>query len=355
MNLPRLRRRTISSEEAEESKGAKKLGFFSLSLDEDLNLPIVSRSNSPEPDVLQLEMPESESEPELDGGINSDSDHLEHEVKLEKESKAKRRGRPKKRVEEHPIDSEGPKRKRGRPKKGQEPEVPNQVIVDLSEGSIAMRKRRRQASTPPFESAPVPLTKVRRNGAQLPLTVDVERLITDSNRDRRFKINTIDVLQHLIKNFEPIDMRFPNINSTIVQNDFKTHFLDYINHISDVHGSISDLDHEITRVRKEKDQMRQNILETMKEYKQVKEELNRIRADYNQSEKEYQEFMTLTEELNQVKKNINQTTIDPIDQIKKNLPVINKLFNGTNGLSITLEEINDKLAQVDATFNEITN
>lgn len=342
MNLPKLRRRTMDAEDSDDFKKTRKLGFFSLSLEDEL--PVVSRSSSPDPHINQGDMPKSDSDVDSDTYSDQEDPEIQQEPAEVKVS-TKRRGRPKK-VQTESIEPEGPKRKRGRPKKGQEPVEANLVVVDLSEGSIAMRKRRRQASTPPVETAPAPLTKVRRNGGQLPLTIDVERLITDSNRDKRFKLNTIDVLKHLIKEFEPIDMRFPNINSTVVQNDFKTHLLDYVNHLSDIHGSISDLNHEITKVRKEKDEMRQNIFKTMKEYKQVKEDLNKIRADYHQSEKEYQEFMGLTEELNQIKKNINHNTIDPIDQIKKNLPVLNKLYNGTNGLAISLKEINDKLAEV---------
>ncbi|EGV64848.1 hypothetical protein CANTEDRAFT_134153 [Yamadazyma tenuis ATCC 10573] len=274
----------------------------------------------------------------------------------------RKRGRPKKQKTPS-VEPEAPKRPRGRPRKGTS--NPVDTTVDLSDGSIATRRQRRRTaqigeSVASMSSLsrvrkPVPLTKQAQAGksVQRPLNIDIDRLIVDINRDKRLKVNVLDVLKHLVKTFETPDFPTDLKNPKVIQNDFKTHLLDYLNHLADVHGSIHDLVHEINRVRKEKEEMRRNIFEIRRSYADVMNDLNKTRSQFSDSKRKYDSFISLTRELDELRSQATSSSSsgNHISSIDREITILDQLFNPINGLQVTLSQTNETLEHIDRGLN----
>lgn len=345
MNLPRFRKSTMHSNNSTPSN------FYGRSPSVSSHNETNNDDSSDDMDRFHLNQPE---ESQVD-----DSSDVSRATSPETPEKPKRpRGRPKKSlVNENGVQKARP---RGRPKK-----IPTKMqfslsSLELEEGPIATRRVKRTTKSPSvFEepikkvkpSKPVSLTKLRANGVQKPLDLDIERLNTGNNRDKRYRVNTLDVLKHLVANFEPGIVEASGINAAIVQSEFKTHLMDHLKHLVDIHGSVDDLTHEISSVQKQKEEIRRSVFELRADHSHVGNELNKLRASFQSSKDNYEKFNTLMNEINDIKQGMkqrdnHQNKGDIIRSIDREIQTMSKLFNPTTGLNNRLIEVNEILERI---------
>lgn len=196
----------------------------------------------------------------------------------------------------------------------------------------------------------IPLSKIRPNGSQKPLTIDMERLVTDSNRDKRYKVNTLDVLKHLLVNFEPTNVKSHTIKPEVVHKDFRTHLLNHIHHLFDIHGNIDDLQQEILRVQRQKQQIRRQVFEIRKDHANVGNQLNELRSSYNETKDKYNEFKHLNDGIKSIEQQVNSDNDNTItnlsDKIDNKVFEVGKVYHPNTGLAQQLSQLNGKLLDI---------
>lgn len=329
---------------------------------EDIHLPRLRRRSethdtSRSPEQIQKEIL-SDLEQELVRQVSEVPEVLVPEVLVPEVPLKKKRGRPKKIRDLTTPEVQLPKRPRGRPKGST---IKKPVLTE--EESISWRRLKRKRTPIPIEfmehsdldsiqeedyiGPPIPLTKRQTNEQQKPLKIDIDRLVIENNRDKRSRINTLDVLKHLVKRFEPPVKTGGNLNYSIINDDFKLHLIDYLNHLSDIHGNISDLSTEVKIVQRERDEIRKNMLQTRKDYADVINETNKIRHDFQKYKEKHEDMMDLNQQLQNLRHSIDTTTENPISTIDENLGVIHKLYNKANGLGKNLKLVNQNLRNID--------
>lgn len=294
------------------------------------------------------------------------------------------RGRPRKVIKDEDIPAT-PKlvRKRGRPRKGEEStirtsltprrssrnltkETPNYRIekLDAPENTKVtkpqiLKRARNIASTVHTPKKPVSLSKTKSTENQKPLYINAERIVSSSNRDRRLKINTLDVLKHLVQNFEPRLSGSKTINETLIHDEFKNHVLHHLGYLFDAHASINDISQEINEVQKRKTHIRNKIFEIKKNHAEIGTELNKLRTTYQDEKTKFENFSSMNDKLqsisNQVKNTTNrgQTLNDDqnsniSDLVEKDLFAISKIVNPNSGIFRKLTIINNRLSKIDS-------
>lgn len=198
----------------------------------------------------------------------------------------------------------------------------------------------------------IPLSKIRPNGSQKPLTIDMERLVTDSNRDKRYKVNTLDVLKHLLVNFEPANVKSHTIKPEVVHEDFRTHVLNHIHHLFDIHGNIDDLQQEILRVQRQKQQIRRQVFEIRKDHANVGNQLNELRSSYTKTKDKYDEFKHLNDGTKSIEQQVNSDNDNTItnlsDKIDNKVFEVGKVYHPNTGLAQQLSQLNEKLLDINS-------
>ncbi|CAH6719111.1 hypothetical protein CLIB1444_02S01200 [[Candida] jaroonii] len=253
----------------------------------------------------------------------------------------RKRGRPKKLLTASAVKI---KKRRGRPRKGYENPLAGVSRFGAVDASEEIRRRRKL--TPEY-GPPIPLTKHRQLQTQKPLYIDMERLKSGSNK--RQKLNTLDVLKFLVKDFEPIPSTNDSIKPKLIQKDMKTHILDHLGHLSDVHGSIDDLNFEISKIQKEKELTRTKILELRKDHNDLGNKLNSLREDYQQSKENHEKFIQLTDnidELRSIVKGDKPINNDIIKSVDSKLNHLSKIFNPIDGVNAKIHELNRTLTRI---------
>ncbi|KAK6205611.1 uncharacterized protein RJT21DRAFT_124738 [Scheffersomyces amazonensis] len=212
------------------------------------------------------------------------------------------------------------------------------------------------------QAAPIPLSKTRIKEKQKPLTIDIERLKDDNNRDKRFKINTLDVLSHLIKQFEPQEQKSKLIKEHILQEEFKAHVLSQVQYLQDIYSTIGDLGSRISQVQKLKNQYRKRIFDLRNDHANVGNELNIIRQNYQQDKKKIEDLGFINEQLQtiiqsaqstQSEEENNNSNNNNIDNLVQNeLVDLNRIINPQGGIFNKLKVINEKLTLINTALEE---
>lgn len=210
----------------------------------------------------------------------------------------------------------------------------------------------------------VPLSKRRINEKQKAYSIEVQRLITDSMRDHRMKINTLDVLKQLIVDYKPKTLKNRYINTAATHDEFKAHLLHQVNHIADIHSSINDISSDITSIQKRKNEFRKKIYELKNNHADVGNELNDLRTKYNETNSNFEASIGIINLFNQVKKSIaqksNDDTINDTTEteesrqnlhfdyeIDESLASLSKVIDPHSGIYKKISLINDKLSKID--------
>ncbi|CAH2354234.1 hypothetical protein CLIB1423_15S01596 [[Candida] railenensis] len=214
-------------------------------------------------------------------------------------------------------------------------------------------KRTKPAATVPKRA--VSLTKSRQAERQKPLYVDLERVRVSSKRRKLFssssdsKPTTIDVLQYLVKTFEPPATPSASLNEDVVNETFKSHVLYHLGTLIDTHASIGNLTQEIIKVQKKKDEMRNRIYELRHNHSTVGNEMNELRAEYQKTKLQFENMNQLDRKLsdlrNQEDTEQGQTSLS--DAVTMDLLSVDQIVNPVHGIFQKFVTINEKLAELD--------
>lgn len=262
------------------------------------------------------------------------------------------------------------KRKRGRPRKT-EAEKKTTVITRRSKRIVENPSLRKHHAQEPMLNilGPKPLKAAglthfggvdntpsealllskRANGKQKPLTIDAERLHTSSSRDKRFNLNTLDVLRLFVAEHTPKGTKNEIINESVVLDEFKAHLIYHIEHLMDLHASVRDISNDIAEAQRRKNQIRRNILELKQKHALVGSNLNKARKEYNDSRLEHDEFLSMVQSFNELKSAVNEPQhCQPnlSEKIFMDLDDVSRICHTKHGLQKQLQRVNTALAQM---------
>lgn len=199
----------------------------------------------------------------------------------------------------------------------------------------ASPQRRRRARS-------IPLTKDKLTERQKPLALDLER-VQDPTKSPQHKPNTIDVLKHLVAEFEP--PTHPSALLDIVHESFRTHMLFHLNSLLDTHTSIANLSREIVRVQKRKQETRTRIYELRELHASVGNEMNKLRAQYRDTTAQWEDIEAVAQLTRQLA-SMPLGSPSPLATVELDLALLHHLVNPVHGLAQKLAQINDKLASI---------
>lgn len=297
------------------------------------------------------------------------------------------RGRPRKisKVEESEPTPKI-KRKRGRPRKGTENDSDNQnKTVDTPRRSTRMlskdipsyriekdsgnktrsksahQKHKSQKLSLYDSEKPVSLAKTKKNETQKPMYINTERIITNQNRDKRLRVNTLDVLKHLIENFNPIISDSQVVNESLIHNEFKNHVLHHLGYLFDAHANINDISQEISEIQKKKTLLRSKIFELKKDHTDIGSKLNKMRGSYQDERSKFKNFNKMTNKLQSLSSIVDGYKSGTRDyseasehnmeikgeMIDKNIFTLSKVVNPNSGMFKKLIIINKKLSKIE--------
>ncbi|ABN68341.2 predicted protein [Scheffersomyces stipitis CBS 6054] len=198
--------------------------------------------------------------------------------------------------------------------------------------------------------APIPLSRKRRNERQKPMNIDVERLRDEENKDKRVKIHTIDVLRHLVKEYEPEETASEVIREQVVQEDFKAHLVHQLDYLMDVHSAINDITTRINEVQKLKNEYRQRIYTLKQNHVDVGTKLNTLRSQYNRDKDRHAEVQMVETEMKSLQQ-IGNTTEDAKSSLSQQVTVAlsraSSIVNPSAGVLRKLQIVNQKLVDLD--------
>lgn len=189
---------------------------------------------------------------------------------------------------------------------------------------------------------PIPLTKDKLTERQKPLALELER-VQDPTKASQHKPNTIDVLKHLVAEFEPPTQ--PSAFLDIVHESFRTHMLFHLNSLLDTQTSIANLSREILRVQKRKQETRTKIYELREQHAFVGNEMNRLRAQYRDTTAQWEDIEAVAQLTRQLA-SLPLASPSPLATVELNLALLHHIVNPVHGLAQKLAQINDKLASI---------
>lgn len=205
---------------------------------------------------------------------------------------------------------------------------------------IGQRDEQRHLPTP--KSSPVPLSKKRSTEVQKPLYVDVHRLTTDENRDKRTRIHTLDVIRQLVQNFEP---SASTKKEAKLNEDFRLYLQNYLDYLMDLHASINDISHKILQVQAQKNDLRSEIYDIKSHHVEVGNSLNEVRRSYSNERESFERFDTVYKELQKLKD--NPKTENQAHIVSNGLSQMSAIVNPKSGLYSKLKIVNEKLERID--------
>ncbi|ODV79372.1 uncharacterized protein CANTADRAFT_22115 [Suhomyces tanzawaensis NRRL Y-17324] len=210
--------------------------------------------------------------------------------------------------------------------------------------SPRLRSRVQAPLTP--SNPPVPLSKKKRGEAQKPLVVDIERLTTYKDRDKRTKVHTLDVLKHLVQEFTPSNKPATG-KELILQDTFKLHVNHHLDRLMDAHASINEISQKIASCQRLKNEVRNSIYELKKKHNEVGNDLNKVRQEYNNKKRKFEENKTINAQLEVLK--TFDTSSEPrlSESVHNDLRELRRVVNPVSGIYDKLMVVNEKLQCVD--------
>lgn len=209
-------------------------------------------------------------------------------------------------------------------------------------GSDDPRRKKQRTEQLRGNNPPIPLSKTKLTETQKPLLINIERLTTHRNRDKRTKIHTLDVIKQLLDDFSP-----PTDSSkeSRLHNDFKQYLNNHLEYLMDIHSSINDLSSRISQVQRMKNEIRSEIFEVKKSHALVGDDLNKLRRE-NKSERVKKELLDeIFEQVQSLKQDRMGENLDA--KVAANLHSLQGIVNPTSGVYQKLLIINEKLGRID--------
>jgi hypothetical protein len=192
----------------------------------------------------------------------------------------------------------------------------------------------------------IPLSKAKRRERQKPMLIDVDRLVNERSASKRVKINTIDVLKHLVQTFEPPKQSAERVDPAIVHHEFRMHLMNYLSVLQDMHANINDLTEEIQEIQRRKRDLRAEVYEIRKKHGEVGTQLSGLRQSYLDSKYNHEQFIKNADQLRLLKERTigdGQNSIDLHSVVESQVAAVNKLVNPVSGIYSKLRMINNQL------------
>lgn len=234
------------------------------------------------------------------------------------------------------------KKSSGSKKRSTKPPTANRKsrVLEISQSGMESPLQETQEPTP--ATSPIPLTKLSNTKRQKPLIVSLERITND--RDKRVKINTIDVLKSLVLDFEPREFNSSTINEAAAQKDFKNHIVSHLDTMLELFTSVNDLTQSIKLISKQKDEVRQKIYELNQQHSKVGHELNDLRSSYQKKENKNLKLKNINTGLATLRSNDN---LFINNMVQHKLSRLTKITNSNTGINSLITSLNDKLSEID--------
>lgn len=257
-------------------------------------------------------------------------------------------------------------RRRGRPKKGQERtkvklevlrrsqravDRPQKYAEDPKKPAVSRKSAEARLVTPrPREvKEPLALYKTKRGERQKPFVVDTERFYHGNQRDRRLRINTLDVLRQVVADFIPSHRRSSSKGQDFGER-YRAELLAYLEELSDTHASIKTISQDIADIQKQKNDLRSKIYDLRNDHVKVGNELNQLRTAYNTCKKHYDDFSVLSNHFEALSGSINSDepakTAALLPLVDSSIYKVSRLINPHSGVHKKLILINDKLQRL---------
>lgn len=200
----------------------------------------------------------------------------------------------------------------------------------------------------------VPLTKTKQTERQKPLYIDVNRIETGTNRSGAVKPTPIDVIQHLIKTFQPPTTDSSGgsteVNEEVVHEVFRSHIQYHLNTLLDANSSINNLSAEIAEIQKRKEDIRRQTYDIRAKHSDVGIEMNDLRNEFQSTKNQLENINKLQLKINSFKTNQNSKN-DLSSSIEMSLADVNDVVNPIHGIYPKLQIVNNLLQKLESSPN----
>lgn len=138
---------------------------------------------------------------------------------------------------------------------------------------------------------PIPLSKKKQKERQKPMVIELERLTHKANRDKRFKVNRLDALKHLITNFQCEQPK----EHDMIDKEFRLNVVSYMDNLLSLSSNVQDILKRLKQIQKEKNDWRQRIFDLRKDHSAVGNELSELRRNHNQIKDTHEDARKMAE------------------------------------------------------------
>ena len=205
-----------------------------------------------------------------------------------------------------------------------------------------------------------PLIELKGTKRSKPLYINIERIFSREKQDKRTKINTLDVIKHLVATFEP---PVTGQGSYLLNQELREYFLSYLGHISDAHDTIRHLTQEINTMQKKKAELRSGIYQLKDDHANISGQINLTRQNYHQHKLDFAYANKINQQLDMLEReafsgNTHSPSDDQLDhlmpvnlseQVLSELLSISKitpsqLYKKIRSVNDVLQEIDEKIS-----------
>lgn len=205
-----------------------------------------------------------------------------------------------------------------------------------------------------------PLIELKGTKKSKPLYINIERIFSQEKQDKRTKINTLDVIKHLVATFEP---PVTSQSSYVLNQDLREYFLSYLGHISDAHDTIRHLTQKINAMQKKKSELRSGIYQLKDDHANISSQINITRQNYHQHKFDFAYANKINQQFDMLEKEaFSENTYNPSsdhpehpdpknlsEQVLSELLSISKIT--PSQLYKKIRSVNDVLQDIDEKFS----
>lgn len=256
------------------------------------------------------------------------------------------------------------KSKRGRPRRS--PRIMKKTIADYNYDPLASAgvfnkiiKAKKHSSSRPTEA--YALTKKRALEKQKPVYVETERLVIGDHGERLPRVNTIDFLKFLVKNFTPRILGTKWVNEEALHHDFRNYLIYHLDYLSDLHSNIHDVSSKIKDIQKRKNEIRNKIFELKARHSILGADIVKNRDYYNEERRSFkarmytfEEMCNISECMKQQDRNLitnEQEALLSSTSAENELISLGKIINPATGLYSKLIAVNERLSNINQQLN----
>lgn len=154
-----------------------------------------------------------------------------------------------------------------------------------------------QLFTPPIappKAAPILLSKATSKGRQRPMVIELDRLSHRGNQNKRFKVNRLDALKHLVNTFQC------DHHHNVTETEFRLNVISYLDNLLSLTSNIQDILKRLKQIQREKNEWRQKIFDLRQQHSHIGNELGQLRQSHNQIKATYEDTKKMVDLAEQI-------------------------------------------------------